>query len=225
MEDMLHHTKAVVRSTSRALIVADLPFMSYQADRQEAMRNAGRLLQEGGAQAVKLEGGTRVASTVRRIVEAGIPVMGHIGLTPQSINQLGGYRVQGKTSREGARLLEDALDLEAAGAFAIVLELVPTPLASLVTQQLRVPTIGIGAGAGCDGQVLVLHDMLGLTTDFKPRHAKRYVEAAQVMQKAVERFMEEVQLGTFPAGEHTTTMGESLLPEPSRRGRFELPSV
>ena len=225
MEDMLHHTKAVVRSTSRALIVADLPFMSYQADRQEAMRNAGRLLQEGGAQAVKLEGGTRVASTVRRIVEAGIPVMGHIGLTPQSINQLGGYRVQGKTSRDAARLLEDALDLEAAGAFAIVLELVPTPLASLVTQQLRIPTIGIGAGAGCDGQVLVLLDMLGLTTDFKPRHAKRYAEAAEVMQRAVERFMEEVQLGAFPADEHTTTMDESLLPEPSRRSRFELPSV
>ena len=132
---------------------------------------------------------------------------------------------QRREASEGARLLEDALDLEAAGAFAIVLELVPTPLASLVTQQLRVPTIGIGAGAGCDGQVLVLHDMLGLTTDFRPRHAKRYVEAAEVMQKAVERFVEEVRVGAFPADEHTTTMDESLLPEPSRRSRFELPSV
>ena len=225
MEDMLHHTKAVVRSTSRALVVADLPFMSYQVDRQQAMRNAGRMLQEAGAQAVKLEGGTRVASTVRRIVEAGIPVMGHIGLTPQSVNQIGGYRVQGKTSREAARLLEDALDLEAVGAFAIVLELVPAPLASLITQQLRVPTIGIGAGAGCDGQVQVFHDMVGLTTEFRPRHAKRYAEAADAMRGAVERYVDEVQSEAFPTSQHSSTMDESLLPEPSRKSRFEVPSV
>jgi len=225
MEDMLHHTRAVVRSTSRALVVADLPFMSYQVDRQQAIRNAGRLLQEGGAQAIKLEGGTRMASTVRRIVESGIPVMGHIGLTPQSVNQLSGYRVQGKTSRGAARLLEDALDLEAAGAFAIVLELVPTPLAALITQQLRVPTIGIGAGVRCDGQVQVFHDMMGLTTEFRPRHAKRYTEAASVMEEAVARYAADVKLEAFPTDKESSTMDESLLPEPSRKSRFEVPSV
>ena len=225
MDDMLHHVKAVTRATQRALVVADMPFMSYQIDRQSAMSNAGRMLQEAGAQAVKLEGGTRVATTVRRIVEAGIPVMGHIGLTPQSVNQLSGYRVQGKTRREAERLLEDALDLEAAGVFAIVLELVPTPLAALITRQLRVPTIGIGAGAGCDGQVQVFHDMLGLFTDFQPKHVKRYAELAGVMRSAIEQYAAEVREEVFPTSRESFTMDESLLPETPRRGRFGVPSA
>lgn len=220
MDDMLHHTRAVVRATSRALVVGDMPFMSYQVDRQQAIANAGRLLQEAGAQAVKLEGGTRVASTVRRIVEAGIPVMGHIGLTPQSVNQMGGYRVQGKTPRQAARLLEDALDLEAAGAFAIVLELVPAPLARLITERLRVPTIGIGAGAGCSGQVLVLHDMLGLFSDFTPKHVKRYADLGGVMRGAIEQYVAEVRAEAFPTDRESFHMDESYLSElQARKGR------
>ena len=171
MEDMLHHTKAVARGTQHALIVGDMPFMSYQTDVPTAIRNAGRFLQEGGCQAVKLEGGESVAETVRRIVQCGIPVMGHIGLTPQSVNQLGGYKVQGKTPRAAAQLLRNAQVVEQAGAFSIVLEGVPSALGGLITQRLSIPTIGIGAGVHCDGQVQVLHDMLGLFTEFVPRHA------------------------------------------------------
>ncbi|MEK7814357.1 MAG: 3-methyl-2-oxobutanoate hydroxymethyltransferase, partial [Chloroflexota bacterium] len=174
MEDMLHHVKAVARGVKRALIVADLPFMTYQIDTAQALTNAARLVQEGGAHAVKLEGGEKVADTVRRVVECGIPVMGHIGLTPQSVHALGGYRVRGRGRREAEQLVKDATALEQAGAFAVVLELVPTPLARLISQRLTIPTIGIGAGPACDGQVQVLHDMLGLFTDFVPKHAKQY---------------------------------------------------
>ena len=213
MEDMLHHIKAVARGVQRALIVGDMPFMSYQTDVPTAIRNAGRLLQEGGAQAVKLEGGVAVAETVRRIVECGIPVMGHIGLTPQSVNQLGGYKVQGKTPKAAARLLRDAQALEEAGAFAVVLETVPAQLGRLISQRLSIPTIGIGAGVDCDGQVQVVHDMLGLFTDFLPRHAKRYALLADATREAVGRYAQEVREGTFPTEKESFSMDESVLAE------------
>jgi 3-methyl-2-oxobutanoate hydroxymethyltransferase len=213
MEDMLHHVKAVARGVKRALIVADLPFMTYQIDIVQALTNAARLVQEGGAQAVKLEGGERVADTVRRVVECGIPVMGHIGLTPQSVHALGGYRVRGRGRREAEQLLKDATALEQAGAFAVVLELVPTPLARLISQRLTIPTIGIGAGPACDGQVQVLHDMLGLFTDFVPKHAKQYARLAQTIQEAFARYAQEVREGTFPTDQESFTMDEGILQE------------
>ena len=213
MEDMLHHTKAVVRGTQRALIVGDMPFMSYQPDISTALRNAGRFLQEAGAQAVKLEGGVTAAETVSQIVEWGIPVMGHIGLTPQSVNQLGGYKVQGRTPEAAARLIRDAQALQEAGAFAIVLESVPTPLSRLITERLSIPTIGIGAGLYCDGQVQVLHDMMGLFTDFVPKHAKRYAEMAQVFQEALAAYVREVREEEFPTEKESFTMDESVLAE------------
>ncbi len=199
MDDMVHHVKAVVRGTASAHVVGDMPFLSYHADHADAIRNAGRLLQEGGAQSVKLEGGRTVADAVRRIVDAGIPVMGHIGLTPQSVNQLGGYRVQGKTDESAARLLDDAAALEDAGAYAIVLECVPAGLASAITERLSVPTIGIGAGPYCDGQVQVFHDMFGLFSDFVPKHARRYAELGAAMRTATEQYITDVSSGEFPA--------------------------
>ena len=213
MEEMLHHIKAVVRGAQHALIVGDMPFMSYQPDVPTAVRNAGRFLQEGGAQAVKLEGGETVAETVRRIVEYGIPVMGHIGLTPQSVNQLGGYKVQGKTPKTAARLLRDAQALEEAGAFTVVLESVPAPLSRLITQRLSIPTIGIGAGVHCDGQVQVLHDMLGLTEEFLPKHAKRYVRLADVIKGVVRQYIQEVRKEAFPTDKESFSMDESVLAE------------
>ncbi|MCZ6892402.1 MAG: 3-methyl-2-oxobutanoate hydroxymethyltransferase, partial [Chloroflexi bacterium] len=213
MEDMLHHIKAVARGSQHALIVGDMPFMSYQSDVPTAIRNAGRLLQEGGAQTVKLEGGETVAETVRRIVECGIPVMGHIGLTPQSVNQLGGYKVQGRTPKAAARLLRDAQALEEAGAFAVVLETVPAPLGRLISKRLSIPTIGIGAGVDCDGQVQVVHDMLGLFTDFLPRHAKRYALLADATREAMGRYAQEVREGTFPTEKESFSMDESVLGE------------
>jgi len=211
MDEMLHHIKAVVRGARNALVVGDLPFMTYQASVEDAMRNAGRMLKEGGCRAVKLEGGMVMAETTRRIVNCGIPVMGHIGLTPQSINQLGGHRVQGKTTDAARRLVEDALALEQAGAFAIVLELVPVQLAKLITGKLRIPTIGIGAGPYCDGQVLVINDMLGLFTDFVPKHTKQYAKLASTMKEAISEYCSEVQSGAFPSGEHSSSMDETLL--------------
>lgn len=213
MEDMLHHIKAVARGAKRALIVGDMPFMSYQASAEEAVRNAGRIIQEGGAQAVKLEGGQTVAETVRRIVSCGIPVMGHIGLTPQSVHQLGGYRLQGKTAPDALRLVRDALALQEAGCFSVVLETVPTPVARIITERLAIPTIGIGAGPHCDGQVQVLHDMLGLFTDFVPRHSKQYATLAEAIREAVTRYSREVQEGAFPAAEHSHPMDEAVLQE------------
>ena len=198
MEDMIRHAGAVVRGTQRAHVAVDMPFMSYQADPTEAVRNAGRLMQEGGAQSVKLEGGRSVAETVRRIVAAGIPVMGHIGLTPQSVNQLGGYRVQGKSPEHGQGLLEDALALEDAGAYAVVLELVTGSLARTITERLSISTIGIGSGVHCDGQVQVYHDLLGLFTDFVPRHAGRYGNLADVIRSAVSSYSQDVRDGRFP---------------------------
>lgn len=207
LEDILYHTRAVVRGTEKAIVVADMPFMSYQANADEAVRNAGRLLQEGGATAVKLEGGAHVAPLVRRMVECGIPVMGHLGLTPQSVNQFGGHKVQGKTPAAAAKLLNDARALEEAGAFAIVLETIPAPLARAVTERLTIPTIGIGAGPHCDGQVQVLHDLLGIYDDRRPlRHAKRYAVLGETIREAVRSYIGEVEGGAFPGAEHSFEM-------------------
>jgi 3-methyl-2-oxobutanoate hydroxymethyltransferase len=211
MEVMLHHTKAVVRGTQKALVVGDMPFMTYQINADEALRNAGRFLQEAGAQAVKLEGGVTVAETVRRIVDCGIPVCGHIGLTPQSVNALGGYKIQGKTPATAQKLLDDAVALEQAGVFAIVLETVPAPLAALVTQQVGVPTIGIGAGAGCDGQVQVINDLLGSFSDFVPKHAKQYAKLSDIMKNAITDYLNEVKSGAFPTEKNSFTMDEAIL--------------
>ena len=213
LDDMIHHVKMVARGSKNALIVADLPFMTYQIDPAQALTNAARLMQEGGAHTVKLEGGENVAPIVQRIVECDIPVMGHIGVTPQSVNALGGYRVRGRNPREASQLLADALALEAAGAYAVVLELVPAPLSQLISQRLTIPTIGIGAGAGCDGQVQVLHDMLGLFTDFVPKHAKQYVNLAQVIKDAFSQYSQEVKDGSFPTEKESFTMDETLLAE------------
>ena len=200
MEAMLHHTAAVVRGTERAMVVADMPFLSYNLSDEQALRNAGRFLQEAGAQTVKLEGGVRVAGTVRRLTEAGVPVMGHIGLTPQSVNQLGGYRVQGRTEAEALALMDDAVALQQAGAFSVVLELVPAELAKAVTERLDVPTVGIGAGPHCDGQVQVIHDLLGFGTSYIPKHAKRFADIGDVIRDAVSRYAGEVRSGDFPNG-------------------------
>lgn len=213
IDDILRHTQAVVRGSQKALVVADMPFMTYQASEAEALRNAGRLLAEGGAQAVKLEGGVTVASTVRAIVDAGIPVMGHIGLTPQSVHQLGGYKVQGKTVHVASRLLADAAALEEAGAFSIVLEAVPAALAARITKSISIPTIGIGAGPDCDGQVQVIHDLLGLFNDFRPKHAKRYAELGTAILGAVRQYAEDVEANTFPTEKESFAMDERVLHE------------
>jgi 3-methyl-2-oxobutanoate hydroxymethyltransferase len=213
MEEMLHHTKAVSRGVKNALVIGDMPFMTYHINVSDALRNAARFIQEGGAQAVKLEGGQSVAETVRRVVECGIPVMGHIGLTPQSIYQLGGFKVQGKTSEAAKRLLNDACVLEEAGTFAIVLESIPAPLSKLITDRVSIPTIGIGAGVGCDGQVQVVNDLLGLFTEFVPKHAKQYARLADIIQKAIDDYVTEVQAGSFPTEKHSYKMDESILAE------------
>ena len=216
MDDMLHHTRAVVRGSQNALIVADMPFMSYQTGASDAIRNAGRFLQEAGAQAVKLEGGAPVVEIVRALVSFGIPVMGHLGLTPQSINQLGGHKVQGKTPAAAVRLMSDAAALQEAGAFAVVLECVPAALGKLVTERLSIPTIGIGAGPYCDGQVQVLSDLLGLDPDFSPRHAKQYAHLAQEIQDAVKCYQREVQAGDFPTARESFSIDETVLAELSQ---------
>ncbi len=211
MEEMLHHTKAVTRAVKNAMVIGDMPFMTYQINREEALRNAARFLQEGGAQAVKLEGGVTVADTVKSIVDCGIPVMGHIGMTPQSRNQLGGYKIQGKTPEVAKKLLDDAIALAQAGAFAVVLETVPTPLATLITQKAGIPTIGIGAGPGCDGQVLVIHDALGFTTGFVPKHAKQYAHLTDIIKEAVTEYQNEVRTGAFPTEANGFPLDESVL--------------
>lgn len=211
VDDMVHHVKAVTRGAKRAMVVADMPFLSYHVSREEALRNAGRLIQEGGAQAVKLEGGQEVAETVRAITAAGIPVMGHLGLTPQSVHQIGGYRVQGKDEGAAQKLLDDARALEEAGAFSLVLECVPAPLAALVTEKLGLVTISIGAGAGCDGQILVTHDLLGLLGGFSPKFAKRYANLREEIDKALRAYKAEVETGDFPAPEHQFEMREEVL--------------
>ncbi len=208
MDEMIHHCKAVARGARTALLIGDMPFLSYQVSVTEAVRNAGRFLQEGGMDAVKLEGGRERLDAIRAIVQAGIPVMGHLGLTPQSVHQLGGFRPQARTARAAQRLIEDALMLEEAGCFAIVLESVPARLATLISQRLSIPTIGIGAGAGCDGQVLVTHDLLGLFERFTPRFVKRYAQLHAEIERAFRAYIEDVEARRFPAEEHTVEMSE-----------------
>ncbi|NTW04185.1 MAG: 3-methyl-2-oxobutanoate hydroxymethyltransferase [Oscillochloris sp.] len=209
LDEMLHHIKTVVRGSQQAMVVGDLPFLTYTSTEQ-ALVSAGRVMQEAGAQAVKVEGGVAVAPIVARLVELGVPVMGHVGFTPQSVHQIG-TRVQGRQPNVAAQLIEDVLALEAAGAFAIVLELIPAPLADAISKRLRIPTIGIGAGAGCDGQVQVWHDMLGLYSDFQPRHAKRYANLAELIEQAVSTYAAEVRAGIFPGAEHSAAMPEEAL--------------
>ncbi|MGE5302371.1 MAG: 3-methyl-2-oxobutanoate hydroxymethyltransferase [Alphaproteobacteria bacterium] len=203
MDEMIYHTRAVARGRKRALVVGDMPFLSYQVSAEEAVRNAGRFLQEGGAEAVKLEGGTAVRETIAKIVQAGIPLMGHVGLTPQSVHRLGGYKVQGKDKGRYDAILADALAVEDAGGFALVLEGMPMDLAKEITNRVSIPTIGIGAGPHCDGQVLVIHDMLGLFDDFKPKFVKRYAELKDVIGGAVKSFVADVREERFPAEEHS----------------------
>jgi 3-methyl-2-oxobutanoate hydroxymethyltransferase len=199
LDHMIHHTAAVSRGVANALVVADMPFMTYQVSDEQALTNAGRLLQEGGADAVKIEGGGSRVSRVARLTECGIPVLAHIGLTPQSVNQVGGFRLQGKSADDARRLLDDAVALAEAGAFAIVLECVPAPLARAITEAVPIPTIGIGAGPSCDGQILVYHDMLGLNDAFQPTFVKRYAALADSMRQAFSAYAEEVASGVFPA--------------------------
>ncbi len=211
MEDMIHHTAAVARGAKDALVVADMPFMSYQASVYDAVANAGRLMKEGRAGAVKLEGGQVVCEQIRAIVNASIPVVAHLGLTPQSIHSFGGYKVQAKTLDAARKLIADAKAVEAAGAFAVVFECVPAKLAELITKQLSIPTIGIGAGAGCDGQVLVYQDMLGMFSDYQPKFVRQFSEVGHVMQQAFISYQNEIQNGNFPAEEHCFTIPAEVM--------------
>lgn len=211
MEDMIHHGAAVARGAKNALVVVDMPFMSYEVTVEKAVRNAGRLMKEGRAGAVKLEGGVRVAEQIRAIVKTGIPVMGHIGLTPQSINVFGGFKVQGKSEEAARALLADAKAVEEAGAFAVVIEAVPAALAQMITDAVSIPTIGIGAGAGCDGQILVYQDMLGMFSDFTPKFVKRYANVGEVMREAFANYAAEVASGAFPTEEHTYKIKDDVL--------------
>ncbi len=211
MEDMIHHTAAVARGAKNALIIGDMPFMSYQASVYDAVVNAGRLMKEGRAQAVKLEGGASVCEQIKAIVGASIPVCAHLGLTPQSINAFGGFKVQGKGEKEAQQILDDARRVQEAGAFAVVLEGIPALLAQKITDSLDIPTIGIGAGAGCDGQVLVYQDMLGMFTDFKPKFVKHFANVGEVMTEAFKAFDQEVKEGVFPAQEHTYKIDEDII--------------
>ena len=213
MAEMLHHTKAVVRGAKQAMVIGDMPFMTYHITTQDALRNAARFIQEGGAQAVKLEGGLTVAERVRSIVSCGIPVMGHIGLTPQSIHQMGGYKVQGKSLNAAKGLIKDAEALEEAGAFAIVLETVPAQLAKVISQKVSIPTIGIGSGAGCDGQVQIINDILGSFTDFVPKHTKQYAKLADIMSNTITDYYNEVKIGSFPTDKQSFSIGENILAE------------
>ncbi|MBQ7876046.1 MAG: 3-methyl-2-oxobutanoate hydroxymethyltransferase [Clostridia bacterium] len=213
MEDMLHHVKAVVRGVQNALVVADMPFMSYQTSVYDAVKNAGRLIQEGGAGCVKLEGGVDIYEQIEAIVKAGIPVCGHVGLTPQSINAFGGFKVQGKTLETAKKIIEDAKAVEKAGAFAIVLEGIPAPLADIITKQITIPTIGIGASNSCDGQVLVYQDMLGLYSNFTPKFVKKFANIGDAMTEAFKKYDEEVKNGSFPTEEYTYKMDENVLKE------------
>lgn len=211
MEDMIHHTVAVARGAKHALVIGDMPFMSYQASVYDAVVNAGRLMKEGRANAVKLEGGASVCEQIKAIVGASIPVCAHIGLTPQSINAFGGFKVQGKGEKQAQQLLDDARRVQEAGAFAVVLEGIPALLAQKITDTLDIPTIGIGAGAGCDGQVLVYQDMLGMFTDFKPKFVKHFANVGEIMTEAFKTFDQEVKEGVFPAQEHTYKIDEDII--------------
>ena len=211
MEDMIHHGAAVARGAKDCLVVIDMPFMSYQESIEEAVHNAGRLMKEGRANAVKLEGGASVAAQIKAITDVGIPVMAHLGLTPQSINAFGGYKVQGKTEAAAKKLLEDAKAVEAAGAFSVVLECVPSALAAMVTKSLSIPTIGIGAGSDCDGQILVYQDLLGMFSDFTPKFVKRYAEIGSAMKEAFKAYIADVQSSAFPAPEHSYKIADEVI--------------
>ncbi len=211
MEDMIHHGAAVARGAKNALVVVDMPFMSYQTSVYDAVVNAGRLMKEGRAGAVKLEGGTEVVPQIKAIVSAGIPVCAHIGLTPQSINAFGGFKVQGKSEMAAKKILEDAKAVEEAGAFAVVIEGVPKKLADLITSKLHIPTIGIGAGNGCDGQVLVYQDLLGMFSDFTPKFVKRYANIGEIMKEAFQNYIGEVQSGAFPGEEHEYKIDDDVI--------------
>lgn len=211
MEDMIHHTKAVSRGAKNALVVADMPFMSYQTSIYDAVVNAGRLIKEGRANAVKVEGGLSICEQIKAIVDAQIPVMGHIGLTPQSVNAFGGFKVQGKSEEAARKLIDDAVSLEKSGVFAIVLECVPEKLAKIVTEKLSVPTIGIGAGKYCDGQVLVYQDMISMFGGFTPKFAKKYADVGSLMKEAFVKYSEEVKEGSFPSQEHTFSISDDVL--------------
>ena len=211
MEDMIHHTSAVTRGAKNTLVVADMPFMSYQTCVYDAVVNAGRLIKEGRAQAVKLEGGIEVCDKIEAIVKASIPVMGHIGLTPQSVNAFGGFKVQGKGEEAAKKLIDEALAIEKAGAFAVVLECVPAKLAAIISEKLSIPTIGIGAGVNCDGQILVYQDMLGLFSDFTPKFVKKYENLGEKMNIAFRKYIEEVKDGIFPAEEHSFKINDEVI--------------
>lgn len=211
VDDMIHHGAAVARGAKEALVVIDMPFMSYQTSVYDAVVNAGRLMKEGRAQAVKLEGGIEVCPQIKAICEAGIPVMAHIGLTPQHINAFGGFKVQGKDEEAAKKLLKDAYAVQEAGAFAVVLECVPEKLATMVSEKLNIPTIGIGAGAGCDGQVLVYADMLGMFSDFTPKFVKRFAETGKIMTEAFKAYVKEVKEGSYPSSEHTYAISDDVI--------------
>lgn len=211
MEDMIHHTKAVTRGAHNALIVGDMPFMSYHTSVYDAVVNAGRLVKEGGAQAVKLEGGAAMVNEIKAIVRAQIPVMGHLGLTPQSVNAFGGFKIQGKGEKAAQQIIDDAQRLEETGAFAIVLECIPSKLADIITQKISIPTIGIGAGAGCDGQILVYQDMLGMFSDMHPKFVKKFAEVGALMREGFCQYISEVQGGQFPSVEHCFKIDEEVL--------------
>lgn len=211
VDEMIYHTKAVVKGVKRALVIADMPFMSYHVSVEEAVRNAGRLVKEGGAEAVKLEGGKNIIDNVKAIVNAQIPVIGHLGLTPQSVNAFGGFKVQGKEEKNARQIIEDAKLLEEAGAFAIVLECVPSKLAKLISKSLHIPTIGIGAGNECDGQVLVINDLLGMFNDFIPKFVKQYAQLNQNVISSVQTYNNEVKSGDFPTEKHTFSIDDSIL--------------
>lgn len=211
MEDMIHHGAAVSRGAKNALLIIDMPFMSYQVSVEEALKNAGRLMKEGGADAVKLEGGHRVCPQIRAMVESGIPVCAHIGMTPQSVNAFGGFKVQAKTENAARLLIEEAQAVEEAGAFAVVMECVPARLASVVTEKIHIPTIGIGAGAGCDGQVLVYADMLGMFSDFVPKFVKQYARVGDIMKEAIRNYIDEVGSGVFPTEEHSFKIEDDVI--------------
>ncbi|MFC4768963.1 3-methyl-2-oxobutanoate hydroxymethyltransferase [Effusibacillus consociatus] len=211
LDDMIHHTRAVKRGAKNTFVVTDMPFLSANISIPETVRNAGRIIQEAGADAVKLEGGREMIDEIRALMKANIPVMGHLGLTPQAVNQLGGFKLQGKDVESAKRIFEDALFLQEAGCFAIVLELVPTPLATMISEHLTIPTIGIGAGAGCDGQVLVIHDLLGITNDYMPRFVKKYGNLYETMVDAVKSYNQEVRDGVFPGSAHEFGMKDEVV--------------
>ncbi|MDE5582943.1 MAG: 3-methyl-2-oxobutanoate hydroxymethyltransferase [Ruminococcus sp.] len=211
MEDMIHHTKAVTRGAVNAFVVADMPFMSYQTGIYDAVMNAGRLIKEGGASAVKLEGGAEVCGQIKAIVDSSIPVVAHLGLTPQSVNAFGGFKVQGKTYERARQIIDDALKIQEAGACAVVLECVPARLAEIITEKLFIPTIGIGAGKGCDGQVLVYQDMLGLTTGYTPKFAKVFAEVGEIFRTGIKSYIDETKSGEFPSAEHTFKIDDDII--------------